>query len=124
MPLWQFLPAGYLLSVLVETPVLLAGLSPRHRLSVRLFAGGWLTACTYPVVILVLPVLLDFPPSRLLYLAAAEPFAVVAECLLFWVAFGRQPGGCAGSLWQDLSAVALANLASFLTGELLFLRAG
>jgi hypothetical protein len=117
-PLWEYLPVGYLLSVLVETPVLLAGLSPRHPVSARLFAGLWLTACTYPVVVLVLPVLLGFPRSRLLFLAAAEPFAILAECLLFWLAFGGRPGP--GSVRQDWAAITLANLASLLTGETLF----
>jgi hypothetical protein len=43
---------------------------------VRLFAGAWLTACTYPVVWLVLPPLFE---ERSLYLLAAETFAPVAE---------------------------------------------
>ncbi len=34
--LWASLPAGYLFSVLVETPVLLLGLSPRHPVGRRL----------------------------------------------------------------------------------------
>ena len=37
--LWAFLPWGYLLSVVLETPVLLAGLSPRHSLGRRVFCG-------------------------------------------------------------------------------------
>jgi len=41
---WAFLPVGYLFSVLIETPVLLVGLSPRHPYGRRLFAGLWLTA--------------------------------------------------------------------------------
>src|SRR3981081_643435 len=53
--LWRFLPLGYLLSILIETPVLLLGLSSRHSLKRKLFAGVWLTACTYPIVTLVLP---------------------------------------------------------------------
>jgi hypothetical protein len=122
--LWLFLPAGYLLSVLVETPVLLAGLSDRHPMSARVFAGLWLTACSYPVVILVLPVVMGFPQSRLLYLAVAEPLAVLGECLLFWLAFGRRPGAPRKSLGQDFVAITLANVASMLAGEVLFLAAG
>jgi hypothetical protein len=59
--LWTFLPLGYALSLVLETPVLLVGLSPRHSIRRRLFAGAWLTACTYPIVILVLPQLVWRP---------------------------------------------------------------
>ena len=75
---------GYLLTVVIETAVLLALLSRRHSIGVRLFAGIWLTACTYPVVWLVLPSLFE---ERWLYLVVAETFAPAAECLLFWFAF-------------------------------------
>lgn len=68
MTRWMFLPIGYVLSVLVECPVLLFGLSPRHSLAVKLFASFWLTACTYPIVILVMPVVV---PDRY-YLLVAE----------------------------------------------------
>src|SRR5215210_4740072 len=87
--LWRFLPIGYLLTVAVETPVLLLLLSPRHPTRRRLFAGLWLTACTYPVVVLVLPVLFGGAP-RAAYLAVAEVFAPAAECALFWLAFGEK----------------------------------
>ena len=53
-----------------------------------LFAGVWLTACTYPVVVLVLPLALDMDSHEALYLGVAETFAPVAECALFWMAFG------------------------------------
>lgn len=75
--LWLFLPFGYLFSVAIETPVLIFGLSPRHTLRQRLFAGLWLTACTYPVVALVMPTLFD-GASRALYLFVAETFAPAA----------------------------------------------
>jgi hypothetical protein len=54
--LWRFLPLGYLFTILIETPVLLIGLSRRHSIRQRLFAGVWLTACTYPIVVLVMPI--------------------------------------------------------------------
>jgi hypothetical protein len=105
---------GYVLTVAVETPVLLAGLSPRHPIRHRLFAGFWLTACTYPIVWLVLPPLL---PDRGVYLAVAETFAPVAECVLFWLAFGRTEPRTTRATVRDLAAVALANLLSFGVGE-------
>src|ERR1044071_1290522 len=100
--LWRFLLVGYLLTVAVETPVLVLFLSKRHALKRRLFAGLWLTACTYPVVVLVLPPLFA-DSSRALYLAVAETFAPAAECLLFYLAFGGKGGG--GVTWRDMAAV-------------------
>jgi hypothetical protein len=111
----QFLPVGYALSVLIETPVLLIGLSVRHSLGRRLFAGFWLTACTYPIVVLVMPQLI--PKPHWLYLAVAETFAPVAECLLFWLAFGSREEFGKRSMWRDFAVITLANLASFGVGE-------
>src|SRR3712207_3950792 len=83
--LWHFLPLGYLLTVAIETPVLLLGLSPRRPTRRRLLAGLWLTACTYPVVVLVLPVVFG-GASRAAYILTAEVFAPAAECALFLAA--------------------------------------
>jgi hypothetical protein len=116
--LWRFLPFGYLLSILIETPVLLLGLSARHPLRRRLFAGVWLTACTYPIVTLVLPLLFT-NASRTTYLMVAETFAPVAECVLFWLAFGEAEQVGKPSMWRDFAAIVVANLASFLGGEVL-----
>lgn len=119
--LWAFLPWGYLLTVAIELPILLVGLSPRHSLRVRVTAGFWLTACTYPIVVLVLPLLID---SRATYLLVAETFAPLAECLLFYAAYIRprvniEPPHMPRSTWRDLAAITLANLSSFGLGELL-----
>lgn len=119
MELWHGFLLGYALSVLIETPVLLLGLSARHSWRDRLFAGLWLTACTYPVVYLLLPAWIDIRESRLLYLMVAETFAPVAECILFWVAFGKRELWATPSMWRDFAAITLANLASFGGGELL-----
>jgi len=116
--LWHFLPLGYLFSILIETPVLLIGLSRRHRMGRRLFAGVWLTACTYPIVTLVLP-LIFISRSRTIYLIVAETFAPVAECVLFWLAFGDPEEVGKRSMWRDFAAIVIANLTSFLGGELL-----
>ena len=114
--LWRFLLIGYLLTVAVETPVLVLLLSQHHALRRRLFAGLWLTACTYPVVVLVLPPLFA-DSSRALYLLVAETFAPAAECLLFYLAFGGKGGD--GVTWRDLGAIVAANVLSFLAGEVL-----
>lgn len=114
--LWRFLPLGYLLTILIETPILVVGLSRRHPLKRKLLAGIWLTACTYPVVTLVLPLLFR-PDARTLYLVVAETFAPVAECVLFWLAFGDAEQIGKSSMWRDFIAIILANLASFGLGE-------
>jgi len=111
--LWQFLPVGYLLTIAIETPILFIGLSPHHSKRRRILAGLWLTACTYPIVTLVLPLLL-VDHSRAFYLLIAEVFAPVAECLLFWLAFGKEAKG------RDFAVIVIANVASFLIGEVVF----
>ena len=116
--LWRFFPLGYLLSILIETPVLLIGLSKRHSIKRRLFAGIWLTACTYPIVVLVLPLALA-NVSRAKYLVVAETFAPVAECILLWLAYGKAEQVGKASMWRDFGAIVVANLASFLGGEVL-----
>lgn len=119
--LWIFLPFGYLLTIIVETPILLIGLSRRHSLERRLLAGVWLTACTYPIVTLVLP-LLFAPDQRVFYLLVAETFAPVAECVLFWLAFGNAEEEGTGGMWRDFLAIIIANIASFAIGEILNAR--
>ena len=116
--LWRFLPFGYLLTILIETPILLVGLSRRHPLKRKLLAGIWLTLCTYPIVTLVLPLLFS-ANSRMLYLVVAETFAPVAECVLFWLAFGQSEYVGRPGQWRDFGAIVLANLASFAGGEVL-----
>jgi hypothetical protein len=116
--LWRFLPLGYLLTILIETPILIIGLSRQHPIRRRIAAGIWLTACTYPIVVLVLPLVLA-QQSRTIYLLVAEVFAPVAECLLFWLAFGRTTAWTGRSLWRDFLTIIFANLASFGVGEVL-----
>jgi hypothetical protein len=110
----------YALTVLIETPILVIGLSRRHPLARRLFLGVWLTGCTYPIVALVLPSIFDLEQQRALYLAVAETFAPFAECVLFWWAYGAPGELRRGSTWRDFGVITVANLASFLTGELLY----
>lgn len=116
--LWRFLPLGYVFTILIETPILVIGLSARHPLKRRILAGVWLTACTYPIVVLMLP-LFFADSSRRLYLLVAETFAPVAECVLFWLAFGKDSELAQRSMWRDFAAIVLANLASFAGGEVL-----
>lgn len=111
--LWRFLPLGYLFTIAIEIPILFFGLSAHHSKLRRIVAGIWLTACTYPIVTLVLPLIL-LNESRSFYLLIAETFAPLAECLLFWLAFGKE------ARWRDFAVIVIANLASFLLGEVVF----
>ena len=115
----------YLLTIIIELPILSILLSWRHSCKVRLFAGVWLTACTYPIVYLTLPAFLNvYEPHRSLYLWVAETFAPAAECTLFWLAFIRnKPRSRRATCW-DFAVIILANLASFHVGEKLLGRIG
>jgi hypothetical protein len=109
---------GYLFTISIETPILIFGLSRRHPLRHRVFAGFWLTACTYPFVWLVFPALINLGTNRNLYLLVAETFAPLAECLLFWLAFGTAKPRTRAAFWQDMAVITIANLRSFVLGEL------
>jgi hypothetical protein len=63
--------------------------------------------------VLVLP-LVFVNQSRTVFISVAETFAPVAECLLFWLAFGKE------TRWRDFGVIVVANLASFLLGTLVF----
>lgn len=119
--LWLFLPVGYIVTIVIETPVLIFGLSPKLALKQKLLCGIWLTACTYPIVVLVLPTLMleYFDTSRALYLAVAETFAPAGECLFFWLAFRGKALLEKGDWLRCFGAIIIANLASFLLGEVL-----
>lgn len=116
--LWYFLPFGYLLTILIETPILFFGLPRILNARQKLLCGVWLTACTYPIVVLVLPTLFyGFP--RWQYLVVAETFAPIAECLIFWLAF-RGKGLLNSAGWaRSFIAIVIANLVSFGFGEVL-----
>jgi hypothetical protein len=116
--LWLFLPVGYLVTIAIETPILVFGLSPRVSLRQKLFCGAWLTACTYPIVVLVLPAIF-FDQSRALYLFVAETFAPVGECALFWLAFRNKELLETNDWIRCFAAIVIANLASFGFGEIL-----
>jgi hypothetical protein len=111
--LWGFLPKGYLFTVCIETPVLLIGLSPPHSWKRRLAAGIWLNACSYPIVVIAMP--LWFGIDSPAYLPVAETFAPVCECTLFALAFHTADMRRRDKI-RDLITITLANLASFLLG--------
>lgn len=125
--LWLFFPLGLALSIALELPVLLVGLSRRHSPRRRVLAAIWLTSCTYPIVFLVLPELIWRPlgpRGELPYVIVAETFAPLAECLLFWWAYIRKANDRDAALSgesrlgtaKDMAAIIAANLCSFLLG--------
>ena len=116
--LWYFLPFGYIVTIMIETPVLLLGLTRKLSLRRRLLCGVWLTACTYPIVVLVLPTLFH-GQSRALYLLIAETFAPLAECILFWLAFCGNDTLDTREWLRSFAAIVVANLASFGIGEVI-----
>ena len=119
--LWSFLLIGYVVTVLIETPILCVGLSRRHSMIRRVVTALWLTACTYPIVVLVLPTLLYPTAGESAYVIVAEIFAPLAECLLFWLWVKQvEKDYRRREMCRDFAVIILANLCSFLTGEWLF----
>jgi hypothetical protein len=115
----QEMLTGYLLTISIETLVLVAGLSVRHSLRDRLIAGVWLTLCTYPIVWLVLPPLFS-ADQRGWFLLVAETFAPLAEVLLFRRAFGKPGEDAPAATRRDALTIIVANLCSFGIGEVLW----
>ncbi len=97
--------------------MLLVGLSRRHPVRHRVFAGIWLSACTYPILWLVLPQLIDPARHQALYLGIGETFVPAAECTLFWLAFGKAEPRSRVATVRDVVAVTVANVISFVLGE-------
>lgn len=106
---------GYILSVIIEVPVLILGLSNSYKLKEKIVAGFWLTACTYPSVCWVFP---SFIPDAMILNVVREAFAALGECLLFWIAFVKLTD-LTSLVKRDLLVVGIANILSFLFGEVL-----
>ncbi len=111
--LWRFLIPGYFFSIAIETPVLLIGLSRPHSFKRRLVAGFWLTACSYPIVVVAMPLVIGFNSPY--YIPIAETFAALGEAALFALAF-HTPEIKRADRIRDWIAVIAANLCSYLIG--------
>jgi len=105
---------GYGVALFLETVILLFALSSRHGFGVRLFAGFWLATCTYPLLLCVMPALLDPFHHPFLYATFAVLTTILTQCALFCFAFGSTKG-----LLQDLAAITFANIVSAGAGMLL-----
>ena len=110
------LAIGYVFTVIIEVPILCAGLSSEHRLTEKVCNGLLLTAFTYPVVVMVIPSLMTElgVTSRSVILAISETFAPIAEVLFFRFLVHQR---MKSRLDRDAFAIVAANLASFLAGE-------
>ena len=114
--LWLLLICGYLLTTLIEIPILILGLPRKFAVKDTIVNGLLLTAITYPVVVLVLPAIFTGMgiENRVLFLAVAESFAPITEVLFFRYLID-QP--LAARLDREAAVIVVANLTSFLLGE-------
>jgi len=110
-----FLASGYLATVAIEAPLLVAFLPSRYSLRTRIGCGFWLTACTYPVVVLVMPNIANGPFSWSVTLLVTEIWVALTEVALLRAVAGRR---LLASFRREDGVVIVANLASFLAGEL------
>lgn len=114
--LWLLLICGYLVTTLIEIPILILGLPTKFAVKDTIVNGLLLTAITYPVVVLVLPAIFTGMgiENRVLFLAVAESFAPITEVLFFRYLID-QP--LAARLDREAAVIVVANLTSFLLGE-------
>lgn len=107
------------LTIVIEGCVLWFALAPIHKPAVRLLAAVWLSTCTLPLVHFVFPLLEVVGWPRAAWVALAELFAPVAECVLLGllISTAERAGQCISR--RDCGAIVAANLASFGVGELL-----
>ena len=110
-----FLAFGYLATVAIEAPLLVAFLPSHYSLRTRIGCGFWLTACTYPVVVLVIPNIAYGPFTWPVALLVTEIWVALTEVALLRAVSGRR---LFASFRREDWVVVLANLASFLAGEL------
>lgn len=111
---------GYLLTISMETPILFFGLANRYSLKQKLFAGAFLTACSYPFVAVFFPMIWDPYENYNTYIVVSEIFAPLSECVIFaWLFQRRKPGLTLKQRMFDFAAIIAANLFSYLFGEFL-----
>lgn len=111
----SWMPVYYLITVAVELSVLWFALSRRYSSRSKWVAGFWLTACTYPILWLVLPPFFD---DYWTYMAVGETLVPLIECGLFWAVFIRPLPPNRLATRRDMAAVVAANVSSFLFGLL------
>lgn len=118
-PTAAFLILGYLATISIEAPVLCVGMDRQTPVRLRLQAGLLLTAFTYPVVAILLPLVMSGVFSRPVYLLAAEVFAPAAEILFFRFMTARK---VTAPLDRNDVVIIVANLLSFSIGHVLLVQ--
>lgn len=115
--IWLFLAIGYLATVTIEIPVLILCMSPEIANRQKVELGLLLTAFSYPVVILVLPLVLSAchigKPTH--QIAIIECYAALAEVALFRFCMHQK---LLSRPDRNAAAVVLANVCSFTIGAL------
>lgn len=111
--------SGYLLTISLETPVLFAGLRGRYTNREILVAGAALTACSYPFVAVIFPMIWNPYENYNTYILVSEIFAPVSECAVFAKFFQCRKALSKRERFLDFAVIVAANLFSYLTGELL-----
>jgi hypothetical protein len=119
---WRVLLLGYCLFVAIELPIFLLALSARNDRRQRIFSALWLTACSFPLVILVMPAFIDMfvpkdwhGPVNTMQIALITP---IVECLLFWMLTRpldepNSPQVSQAEWIHDLFVIVFANVLSF-----------
>lgn len=110
------LSLGFVLFIGIESSILIACLRKQYAKTQLIFAGVWLTFCTYPVINLLLATLLGHTPF---YYAISALMAPLVEFILFWIAFESDRRFFDARLLHALFAIATANIASFTCGLIL-----
>ncbi len=105
--------------MLIETPVLFICLGKRYTTKQKLLAGLLLTACSYPFVVFIFPLIWDPYKQFSIYAFVSEAFAPLSECFVFYLLFQRVKQQSQREKVKDYLAVLFANLMSFLSGLIL-----
>lgn len=110
---------GYLLTISLETPVLIFGLAKVYSLKEKVLAGISLTAFSYPFVAVIFPLVFDPYEHYGTYILVSEVFAPLSEIALFTWLFQKGKELKPKERFNDFAVIVAANLLSYLTGELL-----
>ena len=116
--LWRFFPLGYLFTILIETPILLARTFTKTfnqaKTDSRCVADGLHLSNRRPghAAHIRQHLARDLSGSR-------RNFRARGRVHLFWLAYGKSEEFGKRSMWQDFATIVVANLASFMGGEIL-----
>ncbi|MBX9687307.1 MAG: hypothetical protein K2X27_11435 [Candidatus Obscuribacterales bacterium] len=120
LPIWVgMVIKGYLLTIVLEAPILVWGLGARYKLKEKILAVPLLTACSYPFVTILFPIIWNPYEIYPCYITISETFAPLFECLIFALLFQKAKVISLNQRCSDFLVIILANLFSFVCGEFL-----